>query len=174
MDSCRSAAAVNASIRDPRGSGRIDLADWLTDPDNSVGRTRLCQSSLDASDGRRLVRTVDNFGMQGERPTHPELLDALATEFVRGRLARQTADSQDRDVAGLRPIVALQRRDRIAIDPENRLLWRAHRRRIPAESIRDAMLFAGRDNSIVGPDSSRCRAAERWSRATAAADGKAI
>jgi len=94
--------------------------------------------------GEGLVRTVDNFGLQGERPTHPELLDALATEFVRGgwhikplirKIVTARAYSRSTDYNA----------KSIAIDPENRLLWRAHRRRLSAESIRDAMLLASGD-----------------------------
>ncbi len=130
-----------ASIRAPLGSGRIELADWLTDPDNPLVSRVFVNRVWMHLMGQGLVRTVDNFGLQGERPTHPELLDALATEFVR-------------DGWHLKPLVrrivmsaAYQRSsgynaESIAADPENRLLWRMHRRRIPAEAIRDAMLAA--------------------------------
>jgi hypothetical protein len=82
--------------------------------------------------------------MQGERPTHPELLDALATEFVRDgwqvkplirRIVTSRAYGRSSD---FNP-------EAIAIDPENRLLWRMHRRRLPAESIRDAMILVTGD-----------------------------
>ncbi len=131
----------NASIRDPRGSGRIELADWLTDPDNPLVARVFVNRVWMHLMGQGLVRTVDNFGMQGERPTHPELLDTLAAEFVRGGWYTKSL---------IRKIVMTEAYVRssdynaasIAIDPENRLLWRAHRRRLPAESIRDTMLFA--------------------------------
>ena len=129
------------SIRDPQGSGRLELADWLTDPDNPLVSRVFVNRVWMHLFGEGLVRTVDNFGSQGERPTHPELLDWLAVEFVRGGwhvkpLIRQLVNS-----------VAYQRSSQYdagaaAVDPENRLLWRMHRRRIPAEAIRDAMLSA--------------------------------
>lgn len=129
------------SIRNPRGSGRLELADWLTDPDNPLVSRVFVNRVWMHLFGEGLVRTVDNFGVQGEQPTHPELLDWLATDFVRSGwhlkpLVRRLVNS-----------AAYQRSSRFdaeaaGIDPENRLLWRMHRRRIPAESIRDAMLSA--------------------------------
>ncbi len=87
------------------------------------------------------MRTVDNFGAQGERPSHPELLDALAVEFMRGgwsikALVRKIVTSR---VYGL----SVGRDGNAALaDPENRLLWRAHRRLLQAEAIRDGILSA--------------------------------
>ena len=72
---CRSAAAGDSSIRIPQGSGRIELADWLTDPDNPLVARVFVNRVWMHLMGEGLVRTVDNFGLQGERPTHPELLD---------------------------------------------------------------------------------------------------
>jgi hypothetical protein len=91
--------------------------------------------------GEGLVRTVDNFGSQGERPTHGELLDHLAVGFARNGwhlkpLVREIVMTQ-----AYRRSSAFEA-ESYAADPENRLLWRMHRKRLPAESIRDAMLFA--------------------------------
>lgn len=129
----------SAANRQPQGSGRLDLADWLTDPDNPlVARVYVNRIWMHLM-GEGLVRTVDNFGALGQRPTHPHLLDELATEFVRKgwrskplirRIVTSEAYSRSSDYSA----------DAIAADPENKLLWRAHRRRLPAESIRDAML----------------------------------
>ena len=130
----------DSSIRQPSGSGRLELADWLTDPDNPlVARVfvnRIWMHLL----GEGIVRTVDNFGVQGQRPTHPQLLDALATQFIR-------------DGWHVKPLIrdivlsdAYQRSSQysptaIAMDPENRLLWRMPRKRLTAESIRDTMIL---------------------------------
>ena len=131
----------DATIQNPQGSGRIELADWLTDPDNPLVARVFVNRVWMYLMGEGLVRTVDNFGHQGERPTHPELLDWLSAEFVRGgwhvkplirRIVTARAYIRSSDYSA----------DSMAIDPENRSLWRAHRRRLPAESIRDAMLFA--------------------------------
>ncbi|NND98174.1 MAG: DUF1553 domain-containing protein, partial [Pirellulaceae bacterium] len=131
----------NATIRQPIGSGRLELADWLTDPDNPIVARVFVNRVWMHLMGQGIVRTVDNFGAQGERPTHPRLLDALATRFVRNGWQLKPL---------IRDIVtsaAYQRSsdfssEALAIDPENRMLWRMHRRRLPAESIRDTMLMA--------------------------------
>ena len=134
----------DARIENPKGSGRLELADWLTDPDNPLVARVFVNRVWMHLMGHGIVRTVDNFGLQGERPTHPELLDALASDFIRNGwqlkpLIRQIVQS-----------AAYQRSSQFnqaksQADPENRLLWRFNRRRITAESIRDAMLeTAGR------------------------------
>jgi hypothetical protein len=91
--------------------------------------------------GAGLVRTVDNFGFTGERPTHPELLDSLAVRFMSNgwsvkKLVRELVLSrtyrQD----------STYQKEAFGIDPDNRLLWRASKQRLDAEAIRDAMLLA--------------------------------
>ncbi len=118
-----------------RRSGRLELADWITHPDHPlpsrVWVNRIWHHLL----GEGIVRTVDNFGVRGEPPSHPELLDYLA-----GRL-RETRGSLKQLV---REIVLSETYRRAArggsTDPENRLLGRRDRRRLDAESLRDAML----------------------------------
>lgn len=120
-------------------SGRLELARWLTSPDHPstarVMANRIWRHLL----GDGIVRTTDNFGFTGERPSHPELLDHLALKFVAGgwsikSLIREIVLSrtyrQDSD----------WRKDAFLQDPDNRLLWRANKRRLDAECIRDAML----------------------------------
>lgn len=129
----------DSSIKDPVGSGRLELAAWLTDPDNPLVARVFVNRVWMHLMGEGIVRTVDNFGQRGERPSHPALLDDLATEFIRGGWHIKPL---------IRKIVMSQAYSRssefvpqsYAIDPENRLLWRGHRRRLPAESIRDTML----------------------------------
>ncbi len=102
--------------------------------------------------GAGLVRTVDNFGHAGEAPSHPELLDHLATQFVRDhwsikRLIRELMRSHVyRQASKPRPELA-------AVDPDNRWLARMNRRRLDAEAIRDAMLQASGclDLTVGGP-----------------------
>ena len=120
-------------------SGRLQLAEWLTQPDNPLFARVMVNRVWTHLFGVGLVRTPDNFGQMGERPSHPALLDHLAVEFAQDgwsikRLIRRIMlshvyriDSVPDDRAG-------------RADPENRLLARAHRRRLDAESIRDAML----------------------------------
>jgi hypothetical protein len=133
------------------GSGRLQLADWLANPRNPLtARVTVNRVWLHLF-GEGLVRSVDNFGTQGERPTHPELLDDLAARFV----------EQGWSVKWLIRTLVLSRAYQMAVaddrlgtqvDPDNRLLWRANRRRLEVEVIRDAMLIvAGRlDRSLGG------------------------
>lgn len=122
-------------------SGRRELADWLTDPDHPLVARVFVNRVWMHLMGEGIVRTVDNFGVRGERPSHPELLDAIASDFIRGGwhlkgLVRQIVmtDAYARSSDYVDPSAG--------VDPENRLLWRMNRRRIPAESVRDAMLVS--------------------------------
>jgi cytochrome c553 len=133
-------------------SGRRELADWLASRNNPLTARVFVNRAWHWLFGAGLVRTVDNFGTTGETPSHPELLDALALRFmdegwsvktlvrslVMSRTYRQ-AFADDAKAA--------------AADPENRLLWRAGRRRLEAECLRDAMLrISGRlDAEMGGP-----------------------
>ena len=90
--------------------------------------------------GQGLVRTVDNFGETGERPTHPELLDYLAQRFmVEGwsvkKLVREVVLSRSYRMSSAHDKQAYEK------DPDNRLIWRMNTRRLDAESMRDAILF---------------------------------
>jgi hypothetical protein len=122
-------------------SGRVELGNWLSDPSQPlVARVfvnRIWMHLL----GEGLVRTVDDFGAQGERPSHPELLDWLADRFVR---SGWSIKEMVRLITTSRVYrLACENNEALhAADPENRLLGRAHRRRVEAEVIRDSMLSA--------------------------------
>lgn len=135
-------------------SGRVELAMWLTSPTNPLPARVIVNRVWHKLFGSGIVRTVDNFGLTGETPSHPELLDFLAEQFVRrgwsikdlvremvlSRTYCQTSNASPAD----------SRQARVA-DPENRLLWCMSRRRVDAEFLRDAMLFAaGRLNLEMG------------------------
>ena len=120
-------------------SGRKQLAEWIVSDDNPltarVTVNRIWQKLI----GFGLVRSVDYFGLRGERPSHPELLDHLATQFMaegwsQKRLIRAIVLSRAYRMSGTHSEQAH------SSDPDNRLLWRMHRRRLDAEAIRDAML----------------------------------
>ena len=92
--------------------------------------------------GRGIVRTADDFGVRGERPTHPELLDWLAGELVRARLEPQGDDSPDRR---RRPPIGSRRacgRELAEVDPLNDLFHRQNRFRVEGEIVRDLALAA--------------------------------
>ena len=119
-------------------SGRKQLADWMTAPDNPLTARVMVNRLWLWTFGEGLVRTPDNFGATGERPTHPELLDYLTTRFVEDgwsakKLIRAMVLSRTYRQASVNPTAA-------AADPENRLWGRMNRRRLDAEAIRDAIL----------------------------------
>ncbi len=89
--------------------------------------------------GRGIVRSSNNFGQLGDPPTHPELLDWLAAEFVRRRLADEAAAPTDHAVERLSHVVAGHDADGLAKDPANNLFWRFDMRRLSAEEVRDSI-----------------------------------
>jgi hypothetical protein len=131
---------------------RLTLARWLVSPANPltarVAVNRIWQEIF----GRGIVRTSEDFGTQGDRPTHPELLDWLASEYVsRGWSTKQmirmmVISSAYRQSSNARPELAQR-------DPENTLLSHMSRLRLPAELVRDDSLFAAGmlDLRIGGP-----------------------
>ncbi|WP_165218915.1 PSD1 and planctomycete cytochrome C domain-containing protein [Aquisphaera insulae] len=122
-------------------SGRAELASWLTSPDNPLTSRVFVNRAWQHLFGQGLVRTVDNFGVTGDLPSHPELLDHLAREFTRDgwsvkRLVRRLILTRAYQLdSSATP-------DRLAADPSNRLVWRHAPRRLDAEEIRDATLVA--------------------------------
>jgi hypothetical protein len=123
---------------------RLQLARWIVDPKNPLTARVWVNRVWQYHFGHGLVRTPDNFGFTGEKPTHPELLDWLASELVAGgwktkRLHRLILLSATYRQSSLHP-----RQDEYArADAGNRLWWRAERRRLDAEALRDSLLAAG-------------------------------
>src|SRR5690606_14506285 len=103
--------------------------------------------------GEGLVRTPDNFGTTGLPPTHPELLDWLASRLLRGGPDREPWSLKGlvRDIVLSRTYAMASCTDEDTPDPENRLLGRAFRKRLTAEQIRDAMLMAGGTLQLDAP-----------------------
>ena len=128
---------------------RLDLARWLTRPDHPLTARVIVNRLWQHHFGRGLVGTPNDFGFRGEKPTHPELLDWLATELIRSgwslkhihRLMVNSATYQQTSSTA-----HLQ-----SVDPENRLLWRMNRRRMEGEGLRDGVLaVAGTLNPVLG------------------------
>ena len=103
--------------------------------------------------GRGIVSTPNDFGRMGTRPSHPELLDWLANQFVEGGWKMKPIHRHDPDDQRLPPEQPIADREAAAVakDPENALLWKFNRRRLEAEEIRDSMLaVSGRLNEKSG------------------------
>jgi len=120
-------------------SGRLELANWMTRPDNPLTARVFVNRIWRWHFGRGLVASTDNFGQLGSRPTHPRLLDFLATELIRGRWSIKRMHRLILCSATYR-MQSTPRADAMAVDPENRLWWRSPLRRLEAEALRDAML----------------------------------
>ncbi|QEG00491.1 Planctomycete cytochrome C [Stieleria maiorica] len=133
-------------------SGRLQLARWMADTRHPLTARVIVNRIWGWHFGEALVRTTENFGRLGDRPSHPELLDWLARRFMAGGwsikdLHRLILRSNTYRLASSHP-----EQERYAtIDPENRLLWKANLRRLEAEQIRDSILaVSGRLNREIG------------------------
>ncbi|MDG2222862.1 MAG: DUF1553 domain-containing protein [Rubripirellula sp.] len=134
-------------------SGRLELAAWITHPDNPLTARVMVNRIWHHLFGRGLVASVDNFGVIGKQPTHPELLDTLAINFMRDgwsikRTIREIMISRAYQLSSATDPSNLQG------DPDNRLFWRATPRRLEAESIRDAMLAVSGQLDLQRPTGS--------------------
>jgi hypothetical protein len=138
------------------GSGRLELARAVTDPKNPLVARVMVNRIWKHHFGEGIVRTPDDYGYQGQPPTHPELLDWLATEFVaRGWSVKQmhrlmVTSTAYKQASRATPDQAARA---VTADPLNKLLHRQNVRRLEAEAIRDAILLvSGRlDRTTGGP-----------------------
>lgn len=130
-----SANANQPSI--PEGqSGRVELANWLTSPENPLTSRVMVNRVWQQFFGRGIVSTTDNFGSRGAKPTHPELLDFLAQHFINEKwsvktLVRRIVQSNTYQQNSTRTSFS---------DPENRYLRRQNCRPASAETLRDSIL----------------------------------
>ena len=136
--------AVTAIGKDQ--SGRLQLADWLTNAASPLVSRVTVNRIWQRLFGRGIVGSVDYFGVRGEPPTHPELLDYLARQFIREgwsqkRLLRQLVLSR---TYRQRAEVDEKSKPALAADPDNRLYWRMSPRRLDAEMLRDSVLAVSR------------------------------
>jgi len=121
-------------------SGRLQLAQWLSDAKNPLTPRVIVNRLWHYHFGAGLVRTPSDFGVRGQPPTHPELLDWLADRLV----AEGWSLKKMHRLMMLSHAYQLSSGDNpqaLAVDPGNTLRWRFNRRRLDAESLRDAMLF---------------------------------
>ena len=132
----------------PEGaSGRLQLAQWLTQPQHPLTARVMVNRLWRWHFGRGIVGSPDNFGQLGDEPTNQPLLDWLAVEFVRSgwsvkRMHRLIVLSSAYRMSSVLDEKAA------AADPENRLLWRANRRRLEAEPMRDAIVYLSGDMDL--------------------------
>jgi hypothetical protein len=148
------------------GSGRLELANAIASPDNPLTARVLVNRLWLHHFGQGLVTTPSDFGIRSDPPSHPELLDWLADRFIAdgwslkkmhrlmvlSRTYRQKSDD---------------RADGLAVDPENRLLWKMSRQRLDFEATRDALLaVAGKLDCQIGGPSVQNALAPRATRRT--------
>jgi hypothetical protein len=142
---------------------RLGLARWLTQPSNPLTARVAVNRLWYEIFGRGIVETVEDFGVQGKLPSHPELLDWLARDFVasgwnvKALLKKMVLSSTYRQSSALRPDLARK-------DPDNVLLARGPSRRLGAEAIRDVALYASGllDEHIGGPPVSPYQPGDLW------------
>jgi hypothetical protein len=144
------AAEFGLADSDPEGRRRIKFAEWAGHRDNPLTWRVMANRIWQHHFGEGLVRTPNDFGFNGERPTHPELLDWLAAAFRDdgGRMKKLHREillsATYRQSSRFDPTAS-------ALDSENRLLWRFAPRRLDAESVRDKMLaVSGKLNLKAG------------------------
>ena len=123
-----------------QSSGRLQLAQWITHRDNPLTARVIVNRIWQRHFGTGLVASTSDFGLRGDHPTHPLLLDWLASELIRSHwslkhihrliLNSHTYQLSTRDTEA-----------NLAIDPANRWYWKANRQRLDAESLRDTLLF---------------------------------
>ncbi len=149
------------------GSGRLQLAEWLSEPSNPLAARVMVNRIWQHHFGKGLVQTPNDFGTRGQRPTHPELLDWLAKQFLE---SGWSVKSMHR----LMMLSAAYRRSNgdpsmeghekaNAVDPNNNLFWRFDRRRMSAEELRDSLLVASQQIDLSPGGSHPIPPAANWS-----------
>ena len=135
-----------------KGSGRLELAEAIASPANPLTARVMVNRIWQSRFGTGIVATSSNFGQLGEKPSHPELLDYLAARFVEQGWSMK-ALHREILLSSVYQLAARHDERNFAVDPDNRLLWRANRRRLDIEPLRDVLLqVAGElDQTSGGP-----------------------
>jgi hypothetical protein len=133
-----------------KGSGRLDLAESIVK--HPIAARVMANRIWMHHFGRGIVDSPSNFGTLGERPSHPELLDYLASRFIENQWSMK-ALHREIMLSATYQLAAKPSKANAEVDPDNRLLWRANLRRLEVESLRDALLFVTGtlDERLGGP-----------------------
>ena len=148
---------------DAETSGRLQLAEWITDPGNPLTARVMVNRIWQYHFGRGIVPTPNDFGVRGQAPTHPELLDYLASQFVKGGwsiksmhklillshawhldsgfTSVETSPTNSTEAPTPSTLNVIDIAKNQEVDPGNDLFWKFSRSRLDAESIRDTLLF---------------------------------
>ncbi len=122
---------------------RLGMAKWIADPRNPLTARSFVNRIWQHHFGHGIVRTPNNFGAKGDKPTHPELLDWLSTRFMEGGWKSKPLHRMIVMSEAYKRSTAHEELEKLAtVDPDNKLLARFPPRRLTAEEIRDAMLLA--------------------------------
>lgn len=149
---------------------RLELANWIATPHNPLTARVMVNRIWQHLFGKAIVRTPNNFGFLADPPTHPELLDWLAMEFIENdwsikHIIRLILKSRTWRQSSIHPNAT----QIMSVDANNRLWWKSERRRMDAESIRDSLLSVSNElNSAIGGEGFKAtisrEALEGWSR----------
>lgn len=169
----RKGTATDALQMGSTSSGRLELANWIADSQNPLTARVMVNRIWQGHFGSGLVSTGSNFGLRGQLPTHPELLDWLANTFI----------ENDWSIKDMHRLIVLSSTYRMSTgsnsdselaDPENRLLWRQNRRRLEIEPLRDSLLsMVGLLDTRVGGEATAASAAPNAQAAWAGKIGSA-
>jgi len=135
-------AGTSQPAVDSARSGRLELAHWLTSPQNPLAARVIVNRVWRWHFGRGLVRSVDNFGRLGQLPSHPELLDWLAIQLVADGWSLKTLHKRIL-LSQVYQMSTSWNGPASQLDPEDRLLWHMPRRRMEVEELRDSLLAVG-------------------------------
>jgi uncharacterized protein DUF1553 len=144
------------------GSGRLQLAEWLTDSQNPLTARVMVNRIWQHHFGKGIVATPSDFGKRGKYPTHPELLDALALRFVESGWS----------VKAMHKLIMLSQTYQLSsdgcpenanVDPGNEFLWKFNRQRLDAEAIRDSLLTVGGELDLSRGDAHPFPHERTWS-----------
>lgn len=139
-------SVLSGTVEDPTipqdGSGRLELSSWITDPEHPLTARTMVNRLWAWHFGRGIVKTPSNFGLRGDRPSHPELLDWMARRLVSDgwsikNMHRLIMNSSVYRLSGEVDSSAMEK------DPSNELWWRREPRRLEAEPIRDSIFAVG-------------------------------